>query len=1195
MENPKLDHVSALVRAHDMCVLVETRAGEKALKGFMAHLPRHTYHACFAPKPGRGGQGVAVLISERMRPFVTRWRISTADMPFQCVWVRIQGTLFGLEQDVLVGGVYVPPVTRHRKLPAVKAALDALMQDIVAAQLVTPHVMLMGDFNARVGHALEQFEDGSPGLGVECLAHPRMMEDPTSNPAGAPFMSMVASCHSFLTTGREAFGDDGRATCRDASRPDHIVLPVGLLPALPSITFPAYPHHLFDHAPIQLAFHGGAVARVTAPHQCSAACPREQVLKWEASRAEQYSQALHAQLETSSMAFQTALNAQEADVEVACTTLVDAVHSAAAVAGMVRSLPCPHRPRPPRRSAWFTADCQARKRALCRAASARSVSREAFLRVRKSYRAVLRNCKRAHERTRATNFLCALAKCKGHAVKRFMPRPARDRTQVPADSWVAHVSGHYSGGVGAEPVQPDPAAPARAADFAAPSLPDFLKRVKSALSRLDEGSSAGGDGVPAAFLKHATLTPPQGGTATTTTTTMTIHLLAPLLASLFLSVYTSGRVPRAWKEAHLTPLHKKDDPTLPANYRLLAISTVMYRLYTSCVRELLTEWCQRQEVMPDHQFGFYPGRNVQQAQFILRHLVQGRKQWGGRRAGARDVWAAFIDFQAAYDHVDRGALWGHLEHRVGVPPALLHSIRCLYEGDAYVLRDGATVTPPIHPLKGVKQGCPLSPLLFALFMSDIASSLEAGETPVGVPLGPGPHTRQEHHVSHIMFADDLTLLEVSRERLQVLVDRLALYARRKGLVVNVRKCAVMAWPRQPNAQGTQSVHYSGQALPRVKEFKFLGMWLDEKFSMGHAADRQRGPVMAAWRAVQQQALEQGLRRMPHAMLHLVQTYVLPAALFSSQVWGPDLLSMRSLYTSPLQQSLCSVYRQLLRVRSSVCAASLLDEVGAPPLQRYWLKAALVFWDHAHDADNRLLTAVLHSEWELGKLCPASWSAKLRHFLCEDIRCQALPSEGELVAPDPRPCVDAFMLHIEQQRRELTCDPRLPTTQHRARASYLYWFRMPLRDDTLTPCLHPYLCAGARLPAAWVESMARLRLSSHALRVELGRHARPPVEYQDRKCTRCTTGDAVDDEYHLLLECGATEDVRRAFADVVPTDDSPRKRMHALMHGPQPPANDTTTTTTTTTTTNHNSNSFVVVRRRAQFVHECLAVVPVTRA
>ncbi len=51
-----------------------------------------------------------------------------------------------------------------------------------------------------------------------------------------------------------------------------------------------------------------------------------------------------------------------------------------------------------------------------------------------------------------------------------------------------------------------------------------------------------------------------------------------------------------------------------------------------------------------------------------------------------------------------------------------------------------------------------------------------------------------------------------------------------------------------------------------------------------------------------------------------------------------------------------------------------------------------------------------------------------------------------------------------------------------------------------------------------------QVGAFTLCVELGHDACPPVAYQDRKCTRCTADDAVDDEYHLLLECGATEDV-----------------------------------------------------------------------
>jgi hypothetical protein len=120
------------------------------------------------------------------------------------------------------------------------------------------------------------------------------------------------------------------------------------------------------------------------------------------------------------------------------------------------------------------------------------------------------------------------------------------------------------------------------------------------------------------------------------------------------------------------------------------------------------------------------------------------------------------------------------------------------------------------------------------------------------------------------------------------------------------------------------------------------------------------------------------------------------------------------------------------------------------------------------------------------------------------------------------------------------DPRLPVIQHRARSTYLRWFSMPLKKYTLALHLHPYLCAGARVPAPWVQSMTRLRLSSHALHVEAGCHTRPPKAYLDRACTRCSAG-VVDDEYHLLIECSTTEANKQSFTDITPPDKSQPQR------------------------------------------------------
>ena len=64
-------------------------------------------------------------------------------------------------------------------------------------------------------------------------------------------------------------------------------------------------------------------------------------------------------------------------------------------------------------------------------------------------------------------------------------------------------------------------------------------------------------------------------------------------------------------------------------------------------------------------------------------------------------------------------------------------------------------------------------------------------------------------------------------------------------------------------------------------------------------------------------------------------------------------------------------------------------------------------------------------------------------------------------------------------------------------------------------LEPYL--NYNLPKTIYTSIARFRLSSHNLNIEIGRHKRPFIPAEDRICEKCNL-NAVEDEFHCLMAC-----------------------------------------------------------------------------
>jgi len=179
------------------------------------------------------------------------------------------------------------------------------------------------------------------------------------------------------------------------------------------------------------------------------------------------------------------------------------------------------------------------------------------------------------------------------------------------------------------------------------------------------------------------------------------------------------------------------------------------------------------------QIRFYLGRSALQTLFILRHL----KAWCTENAKQSSrLYAAFIVFKQACICIPENKLWGQLDG-CQTPDHILSILKDLHHAHEHTL-DGDK-TAPVQPSFGVRQGCPLSPLLFAIYLDDIDSVADRMK---GVLTG-----TLEFLATHMLFADNFSLMSIDPDHMQTMLNKRRAYAQRKCFTVNTQKYDVMCF------------------------------------------------------------------------------------------------------------------------------------------------------------------------------------------------------------------------------------------------------------------------------------------------------------------------------------------------------------------------------------------------------------------
>ena len=263
-------------------------------------------------------------------------------------------------------------------------------------------------------------------------------------------------------------------------------------------------------------------------------------------------------------------------------------------------------------------------------------------------------------------------------------------------------------------------------------------------------------------------------------------------------MYVSGECPADFTETVMIPLQKKPNATECADHRTISLITHASKIILKILIKRLEAKVEAISYISEDQFGFRRGKGTREAIAVLRVLGERRLQHG------KDTYICFVDYEKAFDRVNWCKLMETLK-KIGVDRRDRQLIKNLYWNQTVVVRIGYENSEPGSLGRGVRQGCPLSPLLFNIYIQGLIS--EALEN-----IGDGIYVNGQL-VNAVRFADDQAMVAGSNAGLQRIMDALNQTSERYGMKINIKKTKAMRMSKTGGKPAT--IVLNGEKLEQV--------------------------------------------------------------------------------------------------------------------------------------------------------------------------------------------------------------------------------------------------------------------------------------------------------------------------------------------------------------------------------------------
>ena len=588
------------------------------------------------------------------------------------------------------------------------------------------------------------------------------------------------------------------------------------------------------------------------------------------------------------------------------------------------------------------------------------------------------------------------------------------------------------------------------------NVPFTKKEFTDAISKLKNNKAEGSDSIGNEMIKNAPCA------------------ILDILHNFVNLCLHKSLVPRSWSMGLITPIHKDGSINAPNNYRGICISSALLKIICILLNHRIQEHCNQNELLNQNQIGFKKNHRTADHLLTLKAVVKKYVTIGEKK-----LFSCFIDFKKAFDSVWHNSLF-HKMADYGIINNCLNLIEDIYRKTECAVKIGNKYTNTFKFTKGVRQGCPISPYHFNLFVDEIFDIVNQ-ENDTNIFLEEGKF------INALMYADDLIILSETESGLQKQIDKVSAFCEKRKLEINVKKTKIMNFNRG-NRLVKRNFTYKSVALENVKTIKYLGFTISAKnCSFLPTIDDLS---LRANRALFALNSKYKMSKLPKRLaMKIFNSLITPILLYGSEVWGPfmdyDYLTWKS---SKIERVHTQFIKRLLGCCIQTSNIMARGEVGARPLLLDIIKRVIGYTISIMKRPNSTVHSAFTYECE--NSTNPNFSGYIQKF---NLDCPNILEQNK--CDITKICCDAYDRFWTEQIR------------NSSKASSYITFKTTVYFEKYLDLIQN---------TRFKTSLSRFRLSNHNLMIEKGRHTKPTTDPDLRFCYFCKS--LVENEKHFLTFC-----------------------------------------------------------------------------